>query len=39
MKTIQYYPIPEMIEDAVIIVAAAIVLWLACKWVKKVKGE
>lgn len=39
MKTIQYYPISEMIEDAVIIVAAVIVLWLACKWVKKVKGE
>ena len=30
MKLIQYYPIPEMIEDAVIITAAIIVLW--CIW-------
>lgn len=32
MKLIQYYPIPEMIEDAVIIVAAVVVLW--CIWRK-----
>ena len=32
MKLIQYYPIPEMIEDVVILVAAAIVLW--CIWRK-----
>lgn len=34
MKFIQYYPIPEIIEDAVIIVAAIFVLWSIWRGIK-----
>jgi len=34
MNVIQYYPIPEMIEDAFIIVVAALGLWWAWKSIK-----
>ena len=34
MNVIQYYPISEMIEDAIIIVVAAVILYLLWKSIK-----